>query len=153
MNDSNYGQVVSVKEAGILTDNMLPGMQADVDTEISALGNALWSYKFEHKINGIPVATTDCNLPIDREDLLYVAFQLDTIPKSTIFWMSPEDNESIEAYDALLARVYNGNVIIVDELKQYDQTKGKFMVWIRYNEMQYSLHKRFTYLREDIKHE
>lgn len=153
MNDSNYGQVVSVKEAGILTDNMLPGMQADVDTEISALGNALWSYKFEHKINGIPVATTDCNLPIDREDLLYVAFQLDTIPKSTIFWMSPEDNESIEAYDALLARVYNGSVIIVDELKQYDQTKGKFMVWIRYNEMQYSLHKRFTYLREDIKHE
>lgn len=153
MNDSNYGQVVSVKEAGILTDNMLPGMQADVDTEISSLGNALWSYKFEHKINGIPVATTDCNLPIDREDLLYVAFQLDTIPKSTIFWMSPEDTESIEAYDALLARVYNGSVIIVDELKQYDQTKGKFMVWIRYNEMQYSLHKRFTYLREDIKHE
>lgn len=153
MNDSNYGQVVSVKEAGILTDNMLPGMQADPDTEISALGNALWSYKFDHKINGIPVAATDCNLPIDREDLLYVAFQLDTIPKSTIFWMSPEDNESIEAYDALLARVYNGSVIIVDELKQYDQTKGKFMVWIRYNEMQYSLHKRFTYLREDIKHE
>lgn len=153
MNDSNYGQVVSVKEAGILTDSMLPGMQADVDTEISALGNALWSYKFEHKINGIPVAATDCNLPIDREDLLYVAFQLDTIPKSTIFWMSPEDEESIKAYDALLARVYNGSVIIVDELKQYDQTKGKFMVWIRYNEMQYSLHKRFTYLREDIKHE
>lgn len=151
MNDISYGQVVSPKEAGVLTDNMLPGRSVDSNDELSSLGNALWSYKFEHKINGIPVAAEDCNLPIDREDLLLIAFQLDSVPKSMIFWMSPEDSDSIKEYDDLLNRVYNGSVMIVDELKQYDQSKGKFMVWIRYNEMQYSLHKRFTYLREDIK--
>lgn len=152
MNDLNYGQVISTKEAGVLTDNMLPGRPTDTQEELSSLGNALWSYKFEHKINGVPVSETDRNLPVDREDLLNVAFQLDVVPKSAIFWMSPEDAESIEQYDALLSRVYDGSVIIIDELKQYDQSKGKFMVWIRYNEMKYSLHKRFTYLREEIKH-
>lgn len=153
MNDMNYGQVVSTKEAGVLTDSMLPGGRTETAEELSPLGNALWSYKFEHKINGVPVTEADCNLPIDREDLLYVAFQLNTVPKSAIFWMSPEEAESIKEYDELLSRVYNGSVVIIDELKQYDPNKGKFMVWIRYNELSYSLHKRFTYLREDIKHD
>lgn len=153
MNDMSYGQVVSTKEAGVLTDNMLPGSHVEATDEISPVGNALWSYKFEHKVNGVPVTAADRNLPIDREDLLYTAFQLVTVPKSIIFWMSPEDTESIKEYDALLAKVYDGSVIILDELKQYDPNKGKFMVWIRYNELSYSLHKRFTYLREDIKHD
>lgn len=153
MNDLSYGQVVSPKEAGVLTDNMLPGKPIAQENEISPVGNALWSYKTEHKINGIPVAAQDCDLPIDRDDLLFVAFKLDSVPRSAVFWMSPEDTEAIKQYDDLLRREYEGSIMIVDELKQYDSAKGKFITWIRYNEMQYSLHPRFTYLREDMKHD
>lgn len=78
-------------------------------------GNALWSYRNEGRINGIPVAEKDCSLPIDREDLLQAAFQLTSTPRSLIFWMSPDDEDAIKAYDSLLKRAADGSVLIQDE--------------------------------------
>lgn len=149
--DTEYGTIVSTKETELLLDSDLPKADPEEDSEISPLGNALWSYKEEHRINGIQVAPGDCGLPIDRDDVLNTAFQLMSVPKSLLLWLSPDDAEAIAKYDALLQQVYDGSVIIQDEIKQYDQTKGKFMVWIRYNEVSYKLHPRFQFLREEVK--
>lgn len=149
--DTEYGTIVSTKETELLLDSDLPKADSEEDSEISPLGNALWSYKEEHRINGIQVAPGDCGLPIDRDDVLNTAFQLVSVPKSLLLWLSPDDAEAIAKYDALLQQVYDGAVIIQDEIKQYDQTKGKFMVWIRYNEVSYKLHPRFQFLREEVK--
>jgi hypothetical protein len=63
--------------------------------------------------------------------------------------MSPEDEESIKLYDKLLAAQATNQLVIIDELKQYDTGKCKFMVWLRYDELCYELNPRFEYLREE----
>ena len=151
MKQAEYGQVYSAKDTELLQDSQLPkASQEGAPQDISSVGNALWSYKTEGKINGVPVKSSDAGLPIDREDLLQAAFQLESIPRSMLLWLSPDDEEAIAKYDELLNRVYNGSVIIVDEMKQYDSAKSKIMVWIRYNEVSYALHQRFQYLREEV---
>lgn len=150
MPEAEYGEMVSAKEAELLPDSALPSQQDDTPESISSIGNALWSYKNEHKINGVQVDSKDQDLPIDRDDLLNAAFTLVSRPRSMMLWMSPDDAEALAKYDELLQRVYDGAVIIQDEVQQYDTNKGKFMVWIRYNEVHYELHPRFQYLREEI---
>ncbi len=143
-----YGQLVSSKDTDILQDTALPAYE-DTETEITSMGNALWSYKETNTINGIPVAEKDRNLLIDREDLLLAAFELHYIPKSIMMRLDPESTEGLKKYDDLLAAVCNGSVIITEELKQYNPTKDAFLVWIKYSEVEYKLHRRFEYLREE----
>lgn len=148
MSDADYGHVVSPEEA-TLTET--PNQQENSTTGvISDVGNALWYYHNEGTIRGIPVADNSIGLPIDREDLLDVAFILRRTPRSKIFWMSPEDEESIKLYDKLLNAQAEGRLVIIDELKQYDMNKCKFMVWLRYDELLYELNPRFEYLREEL---
>lgn len=142
-----YGAVTSAKDAYISDIGMQP--QDSGDQTITQTGNALWEYKHENKINGIPVAEEYKNLKIDRDDLLYAAFYLDSVPKSEIFWFSPDDADAIEKYNDILQRAYNGSIIIQEELKQYDTTKCKYLVWVKYNEVRYMLHKRFNYILEE----
>ena len=143
MSDADYGHVVSSEEA-TLTET--PNQQENSTTGvISDVGNALWYYHNEGTIRGIPVADNSVGLPIDREDLLDVAFILRRTPRSKIFWMSPEDEESIKLYDKLLNAQAEGRLVIIDELKQYDMNKCKFMVWLRYDELLYELNPRFEY--------
>jgi len=149
MSDADFGHVVSSQEA-MLTDT--PNQQQNSTSGvISDIGNALWYYHNEGTIRGIPVADDSIGLPIDREDLLDVAFILRRTPRSKIFWMSPEDEESIKLYDKLLNAQAEGRLVIIDELKQYDMNKCKFMVWLRYDELLYELNPRFEYLREELK--
>ena len=150
MEEADYGTVVSTKDAVLLQDAELPSESGQESNDISSVGNALWSYLHENRINGIPVKNGDCNLPIERDDMLSATFQLVSVPKSMLLWLSPDDAEAIAKYDDLLQRVYNGTVIIQDEVKQYDAAKGKFIVWVRYNEVYYELHPRFQYLREEV---
>ena len=146
--NDDYGHMVSIEEA-MLSEVPIKEMQEQ--NQISTIGNELWSYYNEGRIHGIPVEDKDIGLPIDRDDMLDVAFLLKRIPKSKIFWMSPEDEESIKLYDDLLTQQADGRLIIVDELKQYDTSKCKFMVWLRYDELSYELNPRFDYLREELK--
>lgn len=149
MSDADFGHVVSSQEA-VLTET--PNQQENSTSGvISDIGNALWYYHNEGTIRGIPVADDSIGLPIDREDLLDVAFILRRTPRSKIFWMSPEDEESIKLYDKLLNAQAEGRLVIIDELKQYDMNKCKFMVWLRYDELLYELNPRFEYLREELK--
>lgn len=145
--NDDYGHMVSIDEV-MLSES--PFKEEKAENQISTIGNELWSYHNEGRIHGIPVADNAVGLPIDRDDMLDVAFTLKRVPKSKIFWMSPEDEESIKLYDAMLAQQADGQLIIIDELKQYDTSKCKFMVWLRYDELSYELNPRFDYLREEL---
>ena len=148
----DYGATVTADDAKVFTDDLMPGFLDEGPTEIDATGNALWTYRKEGTINGVAVAKGDTDLPITDESYLRTAFELKTTPRSILLWMSPDEKESIEIYDTLLARAANGEIMIVDETKQYDIKQCKFMVWIRYNEVHYSLHQRFQHLREELQY-
>ena len=148
MIDINFGDVVSARDATVDMTNELPKLP-EPQSEISSRGNALWEYREEGTINGIPVDAGDCGLMIDKEELLNVAFELQRIPRSLVVYISPEHEEGKRQYDKLLDMVAHGKVVIVDEMKQYDQSKGCFVVWTVYEEVQYKLHKRYEYLRSE----
>ena len=144
----DFGRLVSLEDA------MLAESPADDDKQnniISPMDDVLWEYHELGRVNNIPVAEADQKLPIDSERLLDGAFTLKRTPRSVVFWMSPEDEESIKLYDDLLAQQTDGRIQIIEELKQYDANKGKFIVWLRYDETVIELKPRYAYLREEIK--
>lgn len=105
-------------------------------------------YMNKGTINGVPVAEADRCAKVDSEALLDQAFILDRKPRSSIFRLSPDRPEELAAYDELLALVYGGKAIIVDETKQFDTANGCFLVWVRYDELCYMLHPRYGYLKD-----
>ena len=152
-----YPGLTSTRDAVLLTEDDIPWDEKQAEREldknkkqtiVASTGDALWAYRNEGKINGVVVRESDRNLNVERDDQLQQAFQLHNIPHSEVFWMSPDDPEAIEKYNQLLQRVYDGTAIIVDEQKQYDTAKGKFMVWIRWDEICYELNPRHSYLKE-----
>lgn len=149
MSEDTVGRLVSAKEAFMLTDEDLPGAEQRPEGIVASNGDALWDYRNENRINGVIVRESDRDLAVENDEMLAKAFRIHAVPKSLIFWMSPEDEESIKKYDDLLKMVSDGRAIIVNEEKQYDQSKGKFMVWIRYDEICYELHPRFSFLKEE----
>lgn len=149
MSEDTVGCLVSAKEAFMLTDEDLPGAEQRQEGIVAGSGEALWSYRHENRINGVLVQECDRDLAVENEEMLSQAFRIHSVPKSMIFWMSPDDPESIEKYNELLNMVSDGRAIIVNEEKQYDQSKGKFLVWIRYDEICYELHPRFDFLKEE----
>jgi ribosomal protein L25 (general stress protein Ctc) len=152
-----YPGLTSTKDAVLLTEEDIPWDEKQAEREldknkkqtiVASTGDALWAYRNEGKINGVVVRESDRNLNVERDDQLQQAFQPHNVPHSEVFWLSPDDTESIEKYNQLLQRVYDGTAIIVDEQKQYDTAKGKFMVWIRWDEVWYELNPRHSYLKE-----
>lgn len=148
MSDNLIGRLVSAKDAGILTEEDLPGYKKqDDNTIVAGSGDALWAYRNEGKINGIVVRESDCNLAIDKDDLLQRAFQIHSIPHSEFFRL-PAD---LDKYNQLLKDVYDGKATIVDEQKQFDAAKGEFIDWVRYDEICYELNPRYSHLKEETK--
>lgn len=148
MTDADIGTAVSLDDI-LLAE--APNEESQQENVISPADDILWEYHELGRVNNIPVAEADQNLPIDSERLLDGAFTLKRTPRSVVFWMSPEDTESIQLYDDLLAQQTDGKIQIIEELKQYDANKGKFMVWLRYDETIIELKPRYAYLREEIK--
>lgn len=111
-------------------------------------GSLLWEYTHDSRIYGVPVARGDRGLPVDSDDLVQEAFQLDRKPHAALFVLDPASTEGCEAYNKLLDRLYLGEVAIIDEDRQFDATNGRFVVWVRYDELCYSLNNRFDYLRD-----
>ena len=153
MPDDAYEPVcVSAAEARLLTEDDLPGREKEDNGDIKLSNSGpLWSYREEHQIQNIQVQKSDWNLPIADDDMLSKAFRLHSVPHSEMFWMSPDDEESMAKYNQILQDAYDGKIIIVDEQKQYDQSKGKFLVWLRYDEVAWELHPRFAFIREERK--
>lgn len=149
MPSADYGKLVSTADAVVLDEAGLPGYEAPAKEQTQGEGNALWSYHGEGRIDGIPVDERDRGLKVDSDEMLHVMFRLDRRPCSLMLYMSPDDEEGRKAYDGLLQRVYDGEVLVVDEIKQYDPAGGRFIVWVRYDELKYVLHPRFNYLREE----
>jgi len=144
-----FGEVASIEDASTFDDSSLPGHNPTPDVHITDEGNALWSYQREGRINGIPVAENARGLKIGSDELLAVAFELVRVPKSEIFYMSPDNEDGIKKYDDILGKVYNGEAVILEENKQYDPQKGSYLVWVRYDLMSYRLHPRFEYLMRE----
>lgn len=117
--------------------------------EPSDKGEELWSYQRLGKINGVPVRECDRGLKISTQSLLTDAFVLDRKPHSYVFYVKPEDNESLALYNDILDKVHEGTVEIIDELRQFSSSKEAFLVWIRYNELLYVLNERYNWLHEE----
>lgn len=149
LSDESFGHMVSPQEAMLAE---LPLGEDQVQSQgITNTGNLTWEYQNLGTLNGMPVAEADKNLAVDRDDLIDAAFTLKCTPRSKVFWMSPDNEDSIELYDELLRRQENKEIRIMEELKQYDTTKSAFMVWVRYDEVEWQLNPRFAYMREELK--
>lgn len=153
MKEEGIGHIDGVGDVALAGIDSLPGVSDleadDSGLRISAEGNALWNYHNLGRINGVPVADDARSLPVDRDDMLAVAFTLDRRPRSLMLYMKPDDPESFRAYDDIMDAVYDGRAEIIDEIRQYDAASSRFVVWIRYNELKYVLNERFAYLREE----
>ena len=117
--------------------------------EFTSQGTALWSYRHEGRINGIPVVETDRDLLIDSDDVVNTAFRLNSKPMSKMFWLSPDTQESLKEYNELLARAADGEITITEETREFDAAHSRFIVWVHYAEISYSLHPRFEFIRKD----
>ena len=112
-------------------------------------GDALWRYRYENRINGIPVTENDRDLLIGTEKILEEAFELHGTPKSWMKWMAPEIQESADEYAELLRRQGCGEIRILGELTQYDTDKKAYLIWVRYEELEYRLSKRYDFIRSN----
>ena len=148
MAEIDFGHVISPEEAQLSLD---PTQDSQSDDRVISNGNLTWEYHNMGRINGVRVADDDIALPIETDELIDGAFELRRTPRSKIFWMSPEDADSIKLYDDLLALQEDCEIQILEEIKQYDAAKSKFMVWLRYDELRYELKPRYAYLREEIR--
>ena len=109
----------------------------------------LWWYHNAGRMNGVPVAEQDRGLKIDDEGMLATAFLLERRLRSLMLYLSPDDAAASARYDRLLDLVNDGSAEIVDEVRQWDQEHSRFVLWVRYNELEYRLNPRFAYLREE----
>lgn len=145
-----YGKLTSVQEASLMStaDIALQGTDGDADS-VPGEGNSLWLYQTQGRIYGIPVEDSARSLKIDSDEMLDTVFQLDRRPKSLLLALAPGEQSALDEYDRLLDKVYNGTASILSEDRQFDQVNGRFIVWVRYEELKYVLHPRFSYLREE----
>jgi hypothetical protein len=149
-----YGQLVSAHEARMFDDSMLPKETQEPESKILLkTGNALWSYRNQNRIYNIPVAEQDRDLPIERDEELLAMFELHREACSEMFWMSPDDEESVKRYDNILKRLSDGEIEIIHEDKQYDAAHSRFLVWIRYDKLWFQLHPRFNKQLHEENHE
>lgn len=151
--NNEYGELVSIADTTVRmkgeVDETEDGSNV-VNTGSSEVGNVLWEYQKLGRIYGIPVNKEHVGLGITSEDMLFMMFKLSAKPGLLLLSMSPEDAESKKKYDSLLERVYDGSVRILEESRQFDATSCRFIVWIKYEELQYDLHPRYKYMAEEF---
>lgn len=150
-----YGQLDGMDDtqlAGIeamrLADKGNPERK-EADITLPDQGNLLWSYINEGRIYGVPVVREHQGLKLDTDELVANAFELIRRPRSMVLLINTEATEDQDKYNALLDAVADGRVEIVDELKQFDPAKSAFLTWVRYNELSFRLHPRYSYLLEE----
>lgn len=148
MKQRDYGQLYAPEDSPVMTPGDVPSL-GDADTGGRFDSGVLWSYLNEGRLNGVPVNPADVGLKIDNEDMLQTAFVLRRTPQNLLIYLGPDDKESQEKYEEILRKAYAGEAEILDEQRQFDPAKGRFVVWLRYDIIQYELHPRFRYLREE----
>lgn len=151
----NYGHLDGMDDtqlAGLeamkLVDKGDPGRK-DTDIVLQDQGNLLWSYMNEGRIYGVPVAQEHRGLKLDTDEMVANAFELVRRPRSMVLLINTEAAEDQRKYEELLDAVADGRAEIVDELKQFDPAKSAFLTWVRYNELVFRLHPRYSYLLEE----
>lgn len=145
--DDNYGRVLSPSDVSLDMPDVVQG--DNVPQPPPDLGNALWIYQTQGKINGVPVAQEARGLPIDGDDMLQTVFMLDKHPRCMVLRLHDGDCSDKDKFDELLSRAYLGEVSIVSEDIQFDASRGHFLVLLKFEELQYVLHPRYSYLKND----
>ena len=146
MESARYGAISTLGDAASMN---APDGDDVAAVGIDQTGTLLWSYQNEGRINGVPVVEEDRGLMVDSDDMIAAAFVLQRHPKSLLLWLSPDENDKGNAiYSDLLSKAADGEVDIVDEFRQWDAEHSRFVLWVRYDEVEYRLHRRFEFLRE-----
>ena len=125
------------------------GLQDANDINDAGVNYGVWEYHNENKIHGVPVCSNDCNLKIDNNDLLQRAFELRRLPKLLLTYLQPDETKGSKEYTDVLNLVYEGKAMIVEERTDFDIQHGRYVLMLRYDELQYMLHPRYYYLREE----
>jgi hypothetical protein len=149
MESMRFGNVSGMDDGSLVDTSKILSDEPSRNDTITKDGNLLWSYVNEGRLYGIPVAAQDRNLKIDREDLLTSAFDLVRHPKSELLIISEDDPTGLNRYNEILEGVQDGKISIVDETRQFDPAKCRFILWIRYDVLECALHPRYAYLREE----
>lgn len=145
INSDAFGAITALDDA----ERVAQDQQEDAFDVSSDAGNVLWSYHNENRLNGVPVADEDRGLKIDDEGMLGSVFVLCRTLRSMMLYLSPDGGEGVDRYNDLLDKINDGRAEIIDEIRQWDQDNSRFVLWVRYNDLEYRLHPRFSYLREE----
>ena len=142
------GEVASTTNVNI---SLAPPEDNSIGAPSGPSGDLLFEYQTEGRIGGIRVDQADRGVPVSSEDELLAAFELDRVPRLLSAYVKPGEAGATDAYEELLRKVYEGEAVVIDESREWDQAGARFALWVRYDEVRYRLRKRYAYLREQTK--
>ena len=115
----------------------------------AASGGFLYEYQTDGRIGGVPVSSCDRGLPIESDEALADAFELRRRPRALVVSLPADAGDVSGKYAELLEAVYDGRAVVIDERTEWDAASSRFVVFVRYDEVEYALRSRFSYLREE----
>lgn len=111
----------------------------------------MWDYRNRNKFRDIPVAKGAVDLPVNSLQELQHALQLKAVSKVWVGYISPaqQDVNYVQAYQQLKQRQDIGQLVIIDQDRQFCPGLNKYMVLVTYSEMAYQLNPRFQFLKQE----
>lgn len=144
--DAEYGRALS--PADVVLDVPAMPQAAAAAQQPADLGNALWVYQKQGLINGVPVEDSAKGLSISSDDELRAAFMLDRRLRCLVLRLYDGDCPDKLKYDELLDKAHAGSLSIVSEDTHFDETRGQFLIVVKFEELQYKLHPRYAFMKE-----
>lgn len=119
---------------------------ATVDTS-----KQMWEYRNRGIYGGIPVKQDAKNLAVHTAQELTQALQLDVKACVWTGYISPqpEDAQNVKAFAQIKQREAAGQLIILEQNKQFCPGINKFLLLVIYNQTYFALNPRFQYLKQE----
>lgn len=139
-------------EQTILPDFTLSEFSS-VDNSLSIdMSEQMWKYKNLKEFKGCPVQSQAQDLPVESIDKLERALQLKTKVYTWTGYISPldEDIQNVHQYNRIQQGLNEGKFSILDQQKHFCGSLNKILVLIVYNQLSYTLHPRYKYLKEQL---
>lgn len=111
----------------------------------------MWLYRNKNIFRGVPVSQEAADLPVNSIQELQSALQLSAVSKVWVGYISPaeQDIKYVQAYQELKQRQDKGQLIIVNQDRQFCSGLNKYMVLATYSEIAYQLNPRFQFLKQE----